>query len=60
MKEAAIIQTFPENFEFATDRMEAVCDMIGNAVPPEFARIAAERIIEALRARSRHGKVARR
>lgn len=60
VKEAALIQTFPENFEFATDYMDAVCDMIGNAVPPEFARIAAVRIRETLRSRARHGKVARK
>lgn len=60
VKEAALIQTFPEDFVFATDHMEAVCEMIGNAVPPEFARIAAERIRETLRAHARHGKVAQK
>jgi DNA (cytosine-5)-methyltransferase 1 len=52
VREAALIQTFPEDFVFATDYMEAVCDMIGNAVPPEFARIAAKSILAALRARA--------
>lgn len=60
VKEAALIQTFPEDYVFATDYMEAVCDMIGNAVPPEFARIAANRIHETLNARTCHGKVARK
>lgn len=42
--EAALIQTFPRSYKFETDQMEAVCEMIGNAVPPRFARIAGRRI----------------
>ena len=52
VREAALIQTFPEDYTFDTDQMEAVCNMIGNAVPPEFARIAATRIGDTLRARN--------
>lgn len=37
VREAAILQTFPESYRFATDEIEAVCSMIGNAVPPLFA-----------------------
>ena len=55
--EAAIIQTFPEDYDFVTEEMEAVCKMIGNAVPPDFARIAGERLRQALRAR--HEQMAR-
>lgn len=44
VREAALIQTFPEDFDFATEHMEKVCDMIGNAVPPLFAQIAGKRI----------------
>ncbi len=32
--------------------MEAVCDMIGNAVPPKFARVAGKRIREELKKRN--------
>lgn len=60
VKEAALIQSFPEDYVFATDYMERVCEMIGNAVPPEFARIAANRIRETLHAHTHHGKVARK
>lgn len=60
VKEAALIQSFPEEHVFATDHMEAVCDMIGNAVPPEFARIAAQQVYKTLQARCSHGKVARK
>lgn len=49
--EAALIQTFPRGYKFDTDCMEAVCDMIGNAVPPKFARIAGKRIREELKKR---------
>lgn len=42
--EAALIQTFPRSYTFETDYMDAVCEMIGNAVPPRFAAIAARRI----------------
>jgi len=49
--EAALIQTFPRGYKFETDHMEVVCDMIGNAVPPKFARVAGKRIREELEKR---------
>ena len=52
VREAALLQTFPENYRFITDRMEAVCDMIGNAVPPLYAKLAAKQILTALRGES--------
>jgi len=51
VREAALIQTFPRGYKFETDSMEAVCDMIGNAVPPKFALVAAKRIREELEKR---------
>ena len=57
VREAALIQTFPRGYKFDTDHMEAVCEMIGNAVPPKFAKVAGKRIREALE--SRHESVAR-
>jgi DNA (cytosine-5)-methyltransferase 1 len=48
VREAALIQTFPRGYKFETDHMEVVCDMIGNAVPPKFARVVGERIREEL------------
>ncbi len=51
VREAAMIQTFPKSYRFETDQMDAVCDMIGNAVPPRFARIAGRQILRALAAR---------
>lgn len=38
-REAALLQTFPPQYRFATDRgMYVVAEMIGNALPPEFIR----------------------
>lgn len=33
VREAAMLQTFPENYRFETAKMQSVCDMIGNALP---------------------------
>lgn len=51
VREAALLQTFPENYRFVTDQMDAVCDMIGNAVPPHYAKLAGEKVLEALNSR---------
>lgn len=48
VREAARLQTFPDSYKFATDHKNVVCDMIGNAVPPIFARLLSEKIREAL------------
>jgi len=57
VREAALIQTFPRGYKFDTDQMEAVCEMIGNAVPPKFAKVAGKRIMEVLE--NRHVSLAR-
>ena len=49
VREAALLQTFPKNYRFMTDQMDAVCDMIGNAVPPLYAKLAAKQVLTALR-----------
>lgn len=48
VREAALLQTFPQTYRFATDHIEKVCDLIGNAVPPAYARLAARKILKAL------------
>ena len=40
VREAAFLQTFPESYRFRTDYMDVACEMIGNAVPPLFAKLA--------------------
>ncbi len=51
VREAALIQTFPRSYKFVTDKMEAVCEMIGNAVPPMFAEIAGRQVRKIVSAR---------
>ncbi len=53
VREASLLQTFPEGYRFATDKMDAVCRLIGNAVPPLYARIAAKSALVAIKERSR-------
>lgn len=47
VREAAYIQTFPKNYRFGTDYMDTVCDLIGNALPCDFATIVSRRCIQA-------------
>lgn len=48
VREAALLQTFPEGYQFVTDQIEAVCDLIGNAVPPRYARLAGRELLRTL------------
>lgn len=60
VREAALLQTFPENYRFMTDQMDAVCDLIGNAVPPLYAKLAAKKVLGALKERDREKGKTRR
>lgn len=60
VREAALLQTFPENYRFVTDQMDAVCNMIGNAVPPLYAELAGTRILTTLREQDQRKKRAKR
>jgi DNA (cytosine-5)-methyltransferase 1 len=48
VREAAVLQTFPESYRFYSDRIDKVCDLIGNAVPPLYAKLAARQVFKAL------------
>ena len=48
VREASLIQTFPKSYEFDTEFMDVACDLIGNALPPKFARIVAKQCKKAL------------
>lgn len=37
-REAALLQSFPENYRFKSDNLDEVCELIGNAVPPTYAK----------------------
>ena len=45
LREGAVLQTFPRNYVFYAKSIESYARMIGNAVPPEFARRIGEAII---------------
>lgn len=51
VREAALLQSFPERYRLATDQMDAVCDLIGNAVPPLYAKLAGRAVLGTLRQR---------
>ena len=51
VREAAILQSFPEDYPFVTDQMDKVCELVGNAVPPRFAQAAARQISVSLEMR---------
>jgi DNA (cytosine-5)-methyltransferase 1 len=48
VREAALIQSFPESYQFSTSKIDAVCEMIGNAVPPLYAKLAGGQALSAL------------
>ena len=52
VREAALLQTFPENYRFVTDQMDAVCELIGNAVPPLYAKLAAKKVLATIMERA--------
>jgi len=53
VREAALLQMFPHNYRFATGQMDAVCAMIGNAVPPLYAKLAGKAILSAIKKQER-------
>lgn len=58
VREAALLQTFPENYKFATDKIDAVCEMIGNAVPPLYAKLVGKQVIKAIHELETKSKIA--
>lgn len=48
VREAATLQTFPENYKFVTDKMGEACSLVGNAVPPMYAKLAGKHILSAI------------
>jgi DNA (cytosine-5)-methyltransferase 1 len=53
VREAAMLQTFASEYRFRTEYMDKVCEMIGNAVPPLFAKIVGKQIQSSLDAHYR-------
>ena len=46
VREGASLQTFPFNYEFKTDSISTAARLIGNAVPPEYARRLGKAVME--------------
>jgi DNA (cytosine-5)-methyltransferase 1 len=44
-REAALLQGFPAKYRFRSDNLDEVCELIGNAVPPRYAKIVARHIL---------------
>lgn len=47
LREGASLQTFPKDYVFYADATAVIARMIGNAVPPEFAKRIGEALIDA-------------
>lgn len=45
LREGATLQTFPKKYEFIGSSISSIAKMIGNAVPPDFAKIIGKQII---------------
>ncbi|MBD2459461.1 DNA cytosine methyltransferase [Oscillatoria sp. FACHB-1407] len=48
VREAALLQTFPMDYIFDTPYIDYVCEMIGNALPCDFAEVLARQCLDAL------------
>ena len=48
VREAATLQAFPKDYIFKTQYMEKACDIIGNALPPRFAKVMAGACLSAI------------
>ena len=44
LREAALLQTFPPNYHFETDVFERACEIVGNALPCDFAEAIAANV----------------
>ena len=51
VREAALLQTFPKEYVFDTPYMEYVCNIIGNALPCDFAEALAKQCVDVLQGR---------
>lgn len=53
--EAALIQTFPEDYSFPVEHVQDVCSIIGNALPCDFATVVAARCADAMASFAENG-----
>jgi DNA (cytosine-5)-methyltransferase 1 len=50
LREGATLQTFPKSYRFVGTSFASIAKMIGNAVPPKFAKIIGREIVKAANA----------
>ena len=48
VREAALLQTLPPDYKIDTPYIEYACNIIGNALPSDFAEVVAKKCLEAL------------
>jgi DNA (cytosine-5)-methyltransferase 1 len=48
VREAALLQTFPKNYKFSTEFIDKACNIIGNALPPQFAKVMSKACMDAI------------
>jgi len=49
VREAALLQSFPEKYRFGSDKIDSVCELVGNAVPPAYAKLVGRQIFKAVK-----------
>lgn len=47
LREGATLQTFPKDYKFVGNSLASIAKMIGNAVPPKFAKVIGKQIVKA-------------
>jgi DNA (cytosine-5)-methyltransferase 1 len=52
VREAALLQSFPEHYRLVADQIDVACALIGNAVPPLYAKSVGKQILAALQPRN--------
>jgi DNA (cytosine-5)-methyltransferase 1 len=48
VREAALLQSFGQTYRFDGNKIDVVCEMIGNAVPPLYAKLVGRQIMNAI------------
>ncbi len=51
LREAALLQTFPADYHFETTVFERACEIVGNALPCDFAAAVSKQVADAIRIR---------
>lgn len=60
LREAALLQTFPEGYCFETSSFEQACQIVGNALPCMFAEAISKQVYSELKKQTTSAKIAER